>query len=83
MRQWRSYGPTGGPFKTSQRRVWWGGGLYVIRDVRQSGRHVRCEYAVPNKTSGKKWLPCNEGVEFRAIQPLRVRASKKFRDWRA
>ena len=57
------------------------GALYVIRDtwplVSQSrfARRLQCQYAVRNPNGSKKWLPCVEGVEFAAIQPLRVRAN--------
>lgn len=57
-----------------QRRYRRGAGLYAIRDVFAGKRFIRCEYAQRNPNGSTKWLPCVEGVEFSAIQPLRVRA---------
>lgn len=54
------------------------GNIYVIRDMKdfviwgggpesQSSR-TRCEYAVRDH-GGERWLPCEEGVLFKDIEP--------------
>lgn len=52
----------------------WNGGLYVIRDVFEDGKFVRCEYAcMPDISMSDHtiaWKPCAEGVLFKDIEPL-------------
>lgn len=54
------------------RATLWEGGLYVIRDVFEDGKFVRCEYAQTIHDDKLVWLPCIEGVEFADIEPLGV-----------
>jgi len=56
-----------------ERRTWWKGGLFIIRDVYVGRVFVCCEYAARNPNGSRKWLPCAEGVEFAAITPWRRR----------
>ena len=56
-----------------ERRYRVNGALYVIRDLYKGRQFIACEYAQRNPNGSTRWLPCAEGVEFAAIQPLRVR----------
>jgi hypothetical protein len=54
------------------RAALWDGGLYVIRDVFNDNKFVRCEYATTINDGELLWQPCIEGVLYADIEPVGI-----------
>lgn len=53
------------------------GCVYVIRDVWDGKRLVRCEFKTKGSNGEEHWRPCREGVSFSEIEPYEYRMPTK------